>query len=383
MSAQRTLFIAGASTRAAAVSALRAGLRPCCADLFADADLQARCPVECVPADAYPHLLLPLLRAAEFAPWMYTGGLENFPELIDTMAGLCPLWGNDAAALRLCRSPLGVARLLAEHGVPRPAVRTLPPAPPGDGSWLIKPLAGAGGRGIRVWTGGPKAGRPRRTYFQEFVPGEPTAAVFLGDDGKARLLGVTRQLAGEPWLHARPFRYCGSIGPLSLTPPLRQALQRLGDVLAAGCGLRGLFGVDFILRGGVPWPVEINPRYTASVEVLEYAAGVPALALHRRAFDPAAPEPPALPADPFPFLGKAVLFARAPLTFPADGPWLEVLRSQPLHEPPAFADVPHPGERIAAGRPVLTFFARGDSLEGCRDALQKTARDLDRRLFGR
>jgi len=26
-----------------------------------------------------------------------------------------------------------------------------------------------------------------------------------------------------------------------------------------------------ILRDGVPWPVEINPRYTASVEVLEYA----------------------------------------------------------------------------------------------------------------
>ena len=50
-----------------------------------------------------------------------------------------------------------------------------------------------------------------------------------------------------------------------------QILQQLGLDLARGCGLRGLFGVDFVLSEGVPWPVEINPRYTASVEVLEYA----------------------------------------------------------------------------------------------------------------
>ena len=38
------LLLFGASVRAAAFSALRAGLRPWCADLFGDADLQARCP---------------------------------------------------------------------------------------------------------------------------------------------------------------------------------------------------------------------------------------------------------------------------------------------------------------------------------------------------
>ena len=38
-------------------------------------------------------------------------------------------------------------------------------------------------------------------------------------------------------------------------------------------GLAGWFGVDFILRDGIPWPVEINPRYTASVEIHELASG--------------------------------------------------------------------------------------------------------------
>ena len=36
-------------------------------------------------------------------------------------------------------------------------------------------------------------------------------------------------------------------------------------------GLRGVFGIDAIVRNGVPWPVEVNPRYTASVEVIEIA----------------------------------------------------------------------------------------------------------------
>ena len=49
------LLIFGASTRAAAFSALRAGLRPWCADLFGDADLVSRCPTIRMPAGDYPH----------------------------------------------------------------------------------------------------------------------------------------------------------------------------------------------------------------------------------------------------------------------------------------------------------------------------------------
>ena len=54
--------------------------------------------------------------------------------------------------------------------------------------------------------------------------------------------------------------------------------------MSKAAGLRGLFGVDFVLRDGIPWPVEVNPRYTASVEVLEFAAGIRALTLHRSIF---------------------------------------------------------------------------------------------------
>jgi predicted ATP-grasp superfamily ATP-dependent carboligase len=380
------LLIFGASTRAAAFSALRAGLRPWCADLFADADLEARCPVIRVPSDVYWRAFVELVGRELRGPWMYTGALENRPGTVRAMARVRPLWGNAFfPALALARSPNSWSSLLKRARLPCPAVRrTLFSAPP-EGRWLLKSVLGAGGRHVFwLWDKRSRRGPGGLRYFQEYIEGDSCAALYVGDGKRARLLGVTWQLVGEPWLHARPFHYCGSIGPLPPEPALRQALERLGDVLAAGCGLRGIFGVDFILRDGTPWPVEINPRYTASVEVLEYAAGVPALALHRQVFDPTAPAPSIPPVKEGSFLGKAILFAREALTFPEDGPWMAVLREpRPVDAVPPFADIPNAGERIETGRPVLTFFTWGESPGACRDALQLIAADLDCRLFGR
>jgi predicted ATP-grasp superfamily ATP-dependent carboligase len=222
-------------------------------------------------------------------------------------------------------------------------------------------------------------------YIQEYVEGTSFAAAYLGDGRQAQLLGVTRQLVGEPWLNAASFDYCGSIGPVPIPAALRRILERLGDVLVKGSRLRGLFGVDFILRDGEPWPVEVNPRYTASLEVLEYASGLPVLALHRRVFEPDAPllAPASASAAPG-WIGKAILFARTAAVFPTEGPWQAALRHPPsLDALPAFADIPPAGHALPAGGPVLTFFARGSSLADCEDTLRQTAADLDRRLFGR
>jgi predicted ATP-grasp superfamily ATP-dependent carboligase len=207
--------------------------------------------------------------------------------------------------------------------------------------------------------------------------------LYAGDGKGARLLGVTQQLVGEPWLHAAPFHYCGSIGPVAPPGEVATQLEHLGRVLGAAAGLRGLFAVDLIVRDGGAWPVEVNPRYTASVEVLEYATGLRALAWHRRVFDPAAPEPPAAGPASANFVGKAILFAPTDLVFPADGPWVAALRdAAPVELTPAFADIPHAGERIPVGRPVLNFFATADSGADCLAELKQIARDLDRWLQG-
>jgi predicted ATP-grasp superfamily ATP-dependent carboligase len=151
----------------------------------------------------------------------------------------------------------------------------------------------------------------------------------------------------------------------------------------AGHIIRGLYGLDFILHDGTPWPVEVNPRYTASVEILEYVWRFPALAFHRAAFvQTGAPDaPPTRPRKDV--LGKAIYFAPEPLVFPSDGPWRATLNDPPpVNEMPDFADIPVAGQSIPAGRPVLTFFARAATVSSCMDALRQIAKDLDRWLFG-
>jgi predicted ATP-grasp superfamily ATP-dependent carboligase len=334
------------------------------------------------PGD-YPDILLQVARKAPACPWMYTGALENRPDVIRALAHERPLWGNDESVLVIVRSPRALEKLFAQSSVSGPRVQLQPPLLEPEKRWLVKPLASAGGSRIRFWTGGPIPDRGR-FYFQEYVPGERGAAIYVADGRYARLLGVTRQLIGESWLHAAPFHYCGSIGPLALTPAEKAAFQRLGDALMAGCALRGLFGIDCIWHHGAPWPTEVNPRYTASVEVVEHAACIPALALHGHVFDASIPQPPSVETATGLVVGKAILFARAPLVFPKDGPWTSVLQSPgPLVSVPAFADIPPAGQAIGVGRPILTLFAQGASPGACMYQLQQIAADLDRWLFER
>jgi predicted ATP-grasp superfamily ATP-dependent carboligase len=376
------LLIVGASVRAAAFSALRAGFSPCCMDLFADEDLRRHCTVTRLTED-YPAGFRSFIASDRPGPWMYTGGLENWPQLVEDMARRRPLWGNGMKPLLFSRDPIYLVEMMQMRDMPMPALVPFYERSAWKGRLLIKPRKGAGGSGIRFWTKETGPFDKSTAYCQEFIEGEPISLLFLGGGEQSRLLGLARQLVGSPWLHAGPFRYCGSIGPLDPAIIARPALEELGELLALACGLEGLFGVDGVLRDGTFWLLEVNPRYTASIEVLEHATGWPTLTWHAQVFQhgqlPALP-PPAAPVDRH--VGKAILFARDDLVVPRDGPWISEPRSPTsVLEMPAFADIPAAGERIPAGRPVLTFFAAASSASACEDALCDIAADLDRWLF--
>jgi len=380
------LLIFGASARAAAFSALRAGLNPWCADLFADADLAARCSVQRIAARDYPSAFHKIAATAPAGPWMYTGGIENHRDLVWQLARERMLWGNNRRELEAVRSPHALAQALGTAGMPHPALfYEYPERVPSQGRWLIKPWDGAGGAGIHWLRDAPaKPSGGRRVYLQEFIDGDSCAAVYVATDEGTRLVGVTRQLVGDAVCHAGAFQYCGSIGPLPVTETERVAFERLGTVLARAFRLRGLFGVDCVQRDGVPFAVDVNPRYTASVEILEYALAAPLLAHHRAAFDPTADAGnPSVVLQAGRVVGKAILFARQSLTFPGAGPWMTVLRRPiDIWDLPAFADIPHAGEPIEARKPILTFFASGNSVAQCFEALKWIAVDLERWLFG-
>src|SRR5262245_56065277 len=127
------LAIVGASARAAAFSALWAGYEVAAADLFADADLKRACPATRI--SDYPTGLADWLAATPCDAWMYTGALENHPELIDRMAEVRPLYGNRGASLRLVRGPLRLQQALRDADLAFPDTRATAEGLPLDGSW--------------------------------------------------------------------------------------------------------------------------------------------------------------------------------------------------------------------------------------------------------
>jgi predicted ATP-grasp superfamily ATP-dependent carboligase len=132
----------------------------------------------------------------------------------------------------------------------------------------------------------------------------------------------------------------------------------------------GVNALDFIVRDGVPYPVELNPRHSASMELAERAFGLSVFDAHARAcqhgtlpiFDLAQ----ALTAD-VGAIGKAILFARRSLVMGDTRPWLHG---------DDIRDIPQPGELIPRGRPICTIFARGRDTADCYAQLVRRARKV-------
>ncbi len=369
------VLIVGASARAAAFSAVRAGLKPRCVDCFADRDLVALCPVDHVAVDEGVTGLERAARTLAPQPFFYTGPVENHPAVVERLGRVHQLCGNGPDTLRSVRDPLRVMQALIRRGLPCPEVRTSAEGLPRDGSWLIKPLASGGGRFIRFLDRHPFL-LSEPVYFQKWIDGPSFSAIYLAGRGRAELLGVTRQLIGAP---GSAFAYHGSIGPWPLSERLRAALFELGRTLAWSFDLVGLFGVDYVLRDDKPWPVEVNPRYTASVEVLELALGRSLLEAHLRTCFVQPPDRSvATSRESSPcVVGKAIIFARGVFVVP-DIPIDEAWTTDPFAIP-AIADVPWPAQAWA-GQPVMSVFANGPDTNSCAARLSRMEEHWRRKL---
>jgi hypothetical protein len=356
-----------------AQSAARAGYQVSAVDAFGDMDLRAVAAVVTLTRESggfRPDAAADAARALVADAVAYTANFENYPDAVTRLASGRRLLGNSAEVIRGVRDPLGLMRALRSRGVPTPLTRaSAPTAAPRTSAWLLKPRRSGGGHGTRSWRGETV---PRRAYLQQRIRGVPGSVIFLADGQRVHPLGITRQLVGEPLFGAGGFRYCGSLlghGKVSLFDDearLREAAVRLAGMVAEEFGLVGLNGIDFIARNGVPWPIEVNPRPCASMELVERAGGPPLFELHARACAGRLPVSRAGRTGPRRVLGKVVVFARREVI-------VDALPSSLLAEA---ADLPHPGERIGRGHPICTLFAEARDAAACVRTLAAHARAL-------
>ncbi len=280
----------GASVRAAAQSAALAGLQVIGADQFGDRDCRAACKDFVLlrePSDGHITFTARDFVAetlSQSSPWpphlLVVGGFAQDCQTLDH-AGF-------AASPELIQ-PAFLAQLASDVGMqfpttfsadrqsrPHAPARTPDPPQPASARWLWKDLSSCGGLDVR-WANPPDAGipfnnpAPRRSghpVYQRWIAGKRFGVSYLSDGNTVVRLGTCRSLHTKK--AAGPFVYSGSYGPVSLTAPQNRQLDQLGETLVANTQLSGLFGIDVIIDAQSKlWLLEINPRWTASSELIE------------------------------------------------------------------------------------------------------------------
>ena len=361
------ILITGVSTRAIAESARAAGYDFITLDYFGDYDQKRGCENYSLKRD----LNLPFgstqlyeaSRKLKFDAVAYTSNLENHPEVVQrfeaaSTAKPCRLLGNTAKVLSRVRHWPTLFGFLRGQGVPVPETLYDGQRPPVSDNrrWLRKPVHSGGGHDISFW----KKDRPVEAPFvlQEHVPGISASAAFVANVEECVVLGLTEQIIGRAEFGARGFRYCGNVLPLTVEQ--NAVLAQVRDItarLTQEFKLVGVNGLDFVIKDGQVFPLEVNPRYSASMELIERAYGLSIFDLHVRAI-----EQRVLPgfdlatrlADKR-LYGKSILYAEQDGVAPDTRGWPER----------DIRDVPFSGEALAAGDPVCTVLASGRTQAEC------------------
>lgn len=350
-----TLVVAAVSARMMAEAAAQAGYRAVALDGFGDRDTR-RASAEWAPigreggwaldAGRTFQALRVVAAQGDVAGWVAGSGFEAEPALLEQGAGVLRLIGTSPAAVRRVRDPQCFFDFLAAAGIRHPQLSMTPPCDASD--WLIKDARGTGGWHIRRADAQPGAEPAAHDYFQRYVAGQPMSATFIASGSNVCVLGFN-ELIVRPF-GARPFVYCGAIGPVPLHAGVVAEVSRAVRLLATEFSICGLGSLDFMLDGETVSLLELNPRPPASMALYAHHLPHGVMAAHVRACLGA--ELPSLAAAPKLVRGTEIVFARH--SFALDDAAAACLARWPRGH-----DLPWAAASFDAGDPVCSVSAEG------------------------
>ena len=348
------------------MSCERAGLVPTVVDFFADHDTRSIANVHRIRSY---HDLLENLNFPECHYVLFTGAMEHQKAVVERFLSRHKPLGNPLAGSFAIANPLHLFQWAEANHVNMP--QTQIEIPRSQGRWLSKRIHSSGGIGIVEFKADFKK-QPRDRFFQEFVGATAISVVAHADDKSAVVLGCTHQLTGLENFGASGFKYCGSIGPAKLPETMFREIARITNSLTKDFDLNGVFGIDFVINQDSIWLIEVNPRYPASLEILEIHSGMSLLFGAKTQLSTSKH-----------VLGKAIIYWNREhhLLWRGSEDWLhlgdlfcqenllELIEAQIV-----IADVPNIGTTIKDGHPVLTVYATGSDKEQCTQSLVAKAK---------
>ena len=224
--------------------------------------------------------------------------------------------GSGVEAVRITGDKLAFSRLMKAEGIPHPVTVTaggrFDSSEFFTGAWVLKPADGAGAEGVIIHRKPLKVDVLVGPHVaQEFVAGEPMSLSIVSSGGWLEVLSVNRQrfngsnipFPPRPAPSPQGSGFCDEAiydgGEITGEEPDAVLRGLAGRIKKAIPGLRGYWGVDFVMTQTGPVAIEVNPRLTTSfcglVEALSptpgafimaalNGSGPPASATRRAAF---------------------------------------------------------------------------------------------------
>ena len=378
------ILAAGLSVRAMVESAVHSGYPVIALDAFGDSDVRALAETKSLHSDSHVRYSAKALFEAaaelDFDSIAYTSDLENHPEVLDQFGINHRIVGNLPKTIRSVRHWPALFSGLRQAGyhVPETIFPGTGSLPDPDRQWLVKPLLSGGGHGVSFWRGKMPADKP--SMIQQYLPGKPCSASFVANGSECVVLGITGQLIGLNQVGAAGFRYCGNILPLPETldagkrDAILEQVRGVASFLTGEYRLTGVNGFDFILDKDQVWLTEVNPRYSASMELIEHAYRLSIFHLHVQAcIDGGLPEfDLESHIHSGAFFGKCILFSQKDSTAPDTRDWLSW----------ELRDIPATGADLPRGGPVCTMLAGGNSYDETLAGLIRKAGVLKELIYG-
>jgi predicted ATP-grasp superfamily ATP-dependent carboligase len=276
------IVLLGASVRAAAESAHAAGFAPIAVDQFGDRETRAVSTWLPLNPDQLIRSVAEAVNLVEPPPPIaFGGGLRGgYEALCDAAFGF---FSATPQRFQQSDDPCWLHRVAAAAGIHFPetirwpdGVDDKPPlAAPRDRTtrgdagtrWLVKQRCSCGGLGVTRLETSPPGNTP--ADLQRRVPGRVFGISYIGNGSRALLVGACRLIRKR--LGKLPYVFAGAVGPIRLPRESIDRLERLGAIVANALRLDGPFNADVVLDGQSITLLEVNPRYTASMELLERA----------------------------------------------------------------------------------------------------------------
>lgn len=291
---------------------------------------------------------------------VYGSGFEQYPESLGVLATHFKILGNAPEVFNRLLDKADFFKQLDKLAIAHPVVSF---EPPDDDGWLIKPMRGQGGMGIKAYVPGSVWPVNDDVYWQRFQQGSSHSVLFLARQGNAQIIGFNQQWCGGADHQA--FLFAGVRSYVELSRQQKALLLAWVQQLVEVFGLKGMNTLDFILAGEQCLVLEVNPRPSASMQL--YSAEW--ILAHMQACTDGgalAPENKAAYSDVI-HRAYQVIYAVRPTKIPIDFEW-----------PIWCFDLPRYGTIIATSQPICSIIADGQSwqhVETLLSALQQSILD--------